>query len=82
LSMTTSAVKNRALRAAAKENAESGAGDQDDPPDPEASTGSIGVRSPKKATQYYHCTNCDEDVTRDMERCPMCEQSLNWPEGI
>jgi hypothetical protein len=51
-----------------------------------ASTASIGVETPEKpapaAAQAYHCSNCDEDITPDMDRCPMCEESLHWPEGL
>lgn len=52
----------------------------------EPSTATIGVQTPEKpgpaAAQAYHCSNCDENITPDMDSCPMCEESLHWPEDL
>lgn len=91
LSMSASAVASRRKRANAKNGGNpaapadppgnggngNGGGDQGS----EANTGKIGVQSPvKPKPQYYHCDNCDEDVTMGMTICPTCGINLNWPE--
>lgn len=48
------------------------------------SSGSIGVETPEKPEeggkeQFYHCANCDADITVGMKECPVCEMNLNWP---
>jgi len=83
---TADARELRNLRADAAERAE--AGKVTTPPaevstEVVASAATIGVETPAAAAsekpELFHCSNCDQDITKGMTECPTCELPLNWP---